>query len=157
METGEVKSETDRLTGMLNANGIMSSYGKYQSSYRKYGIDFAIVSIRIIGLSHLNEMYGWETSDALIKKIGEMIERASGVNSVLARITADEFVCLRQVNDKEQEKKNAEVLAAAISRIKEIDGKQVSFNVSMDTVFYSELRQPAKNNLFTQLLSMSRG
>ena len=137
----------DELTGLLNSNGAIETFNRYQQSYIEKGIDFSIISIDINHFREFNHLYGSQIADELLIQIAKILSSIMGDNSVVSRIGGDEFVILRQVADRSQLLHDEYAIASAISTIHTIQGIPITVNISTESVLYSEspsaaLRKP---------------
>ncbi len=86
----EVNSQTDALTGLLNRG----SYNRRISELGKYPLKkFGCIYIDVNGLHYVNNMYGHERGDRMLRFIADTLKEVFGSSSVF-RIGGDEFVVL---------------------------------------------------------------
>lgn len=110
----------DGLTGVYNRNAFVAhseTVLKENKNLPYYMICFDVINFRII-----NETYGHERSDVIIKAMAEACKEAFGQNEVFGRLTADVFVALT-IDDGEEEER----IRFIENRIAE-EGKKVYIN-----------------------------
>ncbi len=128
----------DELTGLLNSEGAIETFNRYQKSYLEKGFDFSIISIDINHFSDFNHQYGSKIADELLIRIAKVLTATIGDYSVVSRIGGDEFVILRQITDPSQLQHDEFEIASAISTIRSIQGVPVTVNITTESVLYSE-------------------
>lgn len=92
----------DGLTGAYNRNAFVSHTEKLLKENKNlpyYMICFDVINFRII-----NETYGHERSDTIIKAMAEACKEAFGHNETYGRLTADVFVALT-IDDGEEDER----------------------------------------------------
>jgi len=92
----------DGLTGVYNRNAFVSHAEKTLKENKNlpyYMICFDVINFRII-----NETYGHERSDIIIKAMAEACKEAFGHNETYGRLTADVFVALT-IDDGEEDER----------------------------------------------------
>ena len=92
----------DGLTGVFNRNAFVAKAEeilKENKNLPYYMICFDIVNFRII-----NETYGHERSDVIIRELAKACGEAFGHNEVYGRLTADVFVALTLDDGEENER-----------------------------------------------------
>ena len=134
----DFSSGIDELTGLLNSQGAIETFNRYQQSYIEKGIDFSIISIDINHFREFIHLYGTQIADELLIRIAKVLASTMGDNSVVSRIGGDEFVILRQVADRSQLLHDEYEIASAVSTIHNIQGIPVTVNISTESVLYSE-------------------
>lgn len=89
----------DPLTGLLNRNGFVKEVEKAIKAYGDIELNKAILVIDISGFSHLNEVYGIEICDNLLKDYGKRLSNIIEKKSILARINGDVFAIFTTYQD----------------------------------------------------------
>lgn len=88
-------ASTDPMTGVYNRTHFNEEYE--QAARRKRGpagVDFTVIVVDINGLKPINDEYGHEVGDALIRRGAEVLTGITRETDVLARMGGDEFVVL---------------------------------------------------------------
>ena len=90
METVERLATRDRLTGLLNHNGVDIAIADCLSA--KGGVPYSLALIGIDGFKEANSTYGRGMGDAALGWIARELERVFPEGSVIGRNAGDEFV-----------------------------------------------------------------
>lgn len=94
----------DGLTGIMNRNAFTTKAAEVLKENKS--LPYYISCIDIVNFSIINETYGHERSDVIIKALADACKEAYGSNEVYGRLNADVFVAL-VVNDGEEEERAA--------------------------------------------------
>jgi len=78
----------DRLTGLFDRNYFMKKLRMYVSNER---FPLTVIIADINGLKIVNEVFGLEVGDLLLTKTAEIIKNSTGIDSIAARWSGDEF------------------------------------------------------------------
>ncbi len=133
----ETLSKTDPLTGLYNRRGFDEIVLKYIDQYRKDETDFAMYMIDVDKFKHINDFYGHDFGDQVLKITSNIIRKVAGDNSIVCRYGGDEFVIIHQYrNFAEIEAIKAEI-GAQLSQIHKIDKTDIRINVSVGYSVYS--------------------
>ena len=83
---------TDPLTGLLNRSGIGDAFDQLLGSVHFNGA--ALLLLDLDGFKQINDTYGHQTGDLLLKHASEVISSLAPNTTKLARLGGDEFVLL---------------------------------------------------------------
>ena len=100
METVEHLATRDRLTGLLNHNGVDIAIADCLSSMG--GVPYSLALIAIDGFKDANRAYGRDLGDAALNKIARQLEHVFPSGSVIGRNAGDEFVAVLFGDDAQQ-------------------------------------------------------
>ncbi|MDO4965750.1 MAG: bifunctional diguanylate cyclase/phosphodiesterase [Lachnospiraceae bacterium] len=89
----------DGLTGVMNRNAFSTKASEIIED--NPGLPYRIVCLDILNFRIINENYGHERADVIIKALADACKEAFGKNEVFGRVSADVFVALA-VNDGEE-------------------------------------------------------
>lgn len=92
----------DSLTGIINRNAFVSQAKEMIEKNSDY--PYGIMCLDVVNFRIINETYGHERSDEIIKALADACKEAFGINEVCARLTADVFVVLIADVDDEEER-----------------------------------------------------
>lgn len=93
----------DALTGLINRSVFYKTLEHTLARARRYGEQFAVLYINLDKFKTINETYGVEGGDSLLKEFARRLVNLLHDNDYIARINADEFMVLMErvedVND----------------------------------------------------------
>ncbi|MCF4011041.1 EAL domain-containing protein [Rheinheimera sp. UJ63] len=89
-------AETDVLTGLLNRQGFNQVYHKTFAAAQRDGENLAVLYIDLDKFKYVNDQYGHDYGDELLKSIAKRLQHNIKAKDVAARIGGDEFVVLIQ-------------------------------------------------------------
>lgn len=84
----------DDLTGLLNRRGWEDAARRELGRARRGGLPVAAVTIDLDRLKELNDSWGHEEGDRVLRETGERLRRALRATDVVARLGGDEFAAL---------------------------------------------------------------
>lgn len=93
-----LKSNTDKLTRFLNRTAYEEDMSAY--TFTPPAEDFVFVSLDLNGLKDVNDTYGHNVGDELIKGAASCMQSAFGDYGKLYRIGGDEFVAMLHASDE---------------------------------------------------------
>jgi diguanylate cyclase (GGDEF)-like protein/PAS domain S-box-containing protein len=128
---------TDAMTGVYNRRYLMEELKRELSRANRNKTCFSIINMDIDNLKSVNDRFGHNNGDILLKEFGSIIQNTSRKTDIAARIGGDEFILLTSESDSTQ----SEVLARRIlsdsnSRKMEIKGDTISISVSIGIADY---------------------
>ena len=123
-----VLSRTDELTGLANRRRMISEIDSFSA------IEGALLLLDLDGFKPVNDRFGHETGDALLREVARRFHRVLPEGDVLARLGGDEFGALIK-GDSESTLEVAHALAASLSYPFRIKGHEISIGVSIGHVF----------------------
>ena len=82
----------DPLTGLLNRRGMEDALRVSMARANREGSQTAAIVIDIDHLKNVNDSFGHETGDSVIREIAALLRRMSRASDVLARIGGEEFM-----------------------------------------------------------------
>jgi diguanylate cyclase (GGDEF)-like protein len=90
----KVLSETDELTGVLNMRAFTAVAERAFHQAERYARPFSVLMIDSDSLKQVNDTYGHETGNRLLRLTVECIHRQLRQTDLIARYGGDEFVVL---------------------------------------------------------------
>jgi diguanylate cyclase (GGDEF)-like protein len=84
----------DDLTGLLNRRGWEDAARRELSRARRTGMPVTAVAIDLNRLKEVNDSWGHEEGDRILRETGERLRRALRATDVVARLGGDEFAAL---------------------------------------------------------------
>jgi diguanylate cyclase (GGDEF)-like protein/PAS domain S-box-containing protein len=117
----------DQLTGLFNRSFFDAEIDRMKSS-RKYPISIVIADVD--GLKLVNDSFGHEAGDRLIKHAANVLRESFRVEDVVARIGGDEFAAILPTAEEHVVK---EAIKRVIAGVEEISHniKEYSFSISL--------------------------
>lgn len=109
----ELTSRTDSLTGLYNRLHMEHCIQEEYEQYQRTGSQFALVIADIDFFKKVNDMYGHDCGDCLLKLISEDLRNSIRAYDVVARWGGEEFLLLLPATNEE----NAVGLAERINKI----------------------------------------
>lgn len=82
---------TDPLTNLYNRRKFDESIYALVEQYHNTSLPFALIVMDLDDLNHINQMYGRERGDELLKEISYAVDKKFGSLGVFARIDGDRF------------------------------------------------------------------
>ena len=90
---------TDPLTGIPNRRCFFEMAEKYYQNSKRFESALSLLMIDIDKFKHVNDTYGHQSGDAILKTVAELLVLLSRKSDVLARVGGEEFVLLLQNTD----------------------------------------------------------
>ena len=127
-----VIARTDELTGLLNRHALQTLVPQRLSEARLKGSPFSLLFIDIDHFKGVNDRFGHDVGDAVLRRLGLEVREALRQEDVAVRYGGDEFLCLLPDSDSAA----AEGVAARIRQhlereIEMPDGSRMSFSASI--------------------------
>ena len=144
----------DPLTGLLNRACFMEALEKAVAyaarTQKKVGVAF----IDLDGFKDINDRYGHQAGDQLLKEIGSRIKTVVRAADCAARIGGDEFVGLVQEEQASGLRRLAQRLAGALREPFLVMGTEITVTASVGLAFYPEHGQEGAQILRAADLAM---
>ncbi|EDZ63247.1 diguanylate cyclase/phosphodiesterase (GGDEF & EAL domains) with PAS/PAC and GAF sensor(s) [Sulfurimonas gotlandica GD1] len=85
-------SMTDKLTGLLNRNGLIENFEIFQKSAQRFDRKMGLMFIDLDGFKKVNDTLGHAAGDEVLIIISDRLQSMSRSNEIAVRIGGDEFV-----------------------------------------------------------------
>lgn len=122
----ERKAYVDQLTGVLNRNAYIDTFNQLETKWNQRKDDFlAYVLIDINGMKNVNDTYGHEKGDELLRAFCISLKNQLRDEDRIYRLGGDEFACIL---------KNGEILASLEQRMKKV-ADEASQRAGLDVRF----------------------
>jgi len=148
-------SSFDHLTGLYNR---MMFDEKLKSLKQDPAYPFAVVICDIDGLKMVNDTFGHEAGDRLIKAFSKAIKKSVGKKDFAARIAGDEFAIILPHADKDAAEKLIEKIRKAMEDTREL-GIPIPLQVSIGYAIVDEenrdiveAQKTAETNMYREKL-----
>lgn len=119
-------SLTDDMTGCFNRRHGIFSLREWFSRAKRYGTQFAIIYFDLNGLKGINDKYGHQAGDLLLRSVSTAVKKVLRETDLLFRMGGDEFLVICPETDKKGAIVCAERMQKSVSEITIVD-KQSSF------------------------------
>lgn len=96
----QTESITDPLTGLWNRRYIDKELSRIFKSAERYKYDFTILFIDINDFKQVNDKFGHNKGDLVLKIIANLLKETCRSTDIIARYGGDEFLILIEHNDK---------------------------------------------------------
>lgn len=128
----KIISETDELTGIYNVRAFTALAGRAHKQSIRYGHTYSIVMVDSDNLKAVNDTYGHEAGNRLLKLTVTCIQQGLRETDVFARYGGDEFVLLLPQTKADGAFEVAERIRKTIASMPlDTQGKQVPTTVSI--------------------------
>ncbi len=97
----ELMSHTDALTGLSNQRYMYKRLEEEINRAKRYGRPLAFIIIDIDELKFINDTYGHQAGDALIKQVGQALKKSIRAIDIVARYGGDEFCVVMPESDQD--------------------------------------------------------
>ena len=112
----ELVSTTDELTGLFNRKYLHQRLEAELSRSKRYNISLSCLLLDIDYFKVINDMYGYDCGDVLLKKLSEIMTSHVRKEDVLTRYGDEEFIILLPNTDEEHAYLFAERLRRDIAK-----------------------------------------
>lgn len=119
-------SLTDDMTGCYNRRHGMYSLREWFSRSRRYGNQFALIYFDVNGLKVVNDQYGHQAGDLLLRSVVNAVKGLFRESDLLFRMGGDEFMIICPETDKKGAFACIDRMTQVVSDIVIVD-KRVSF------------------------------
>ncbi|HEV3469925.1 MAG TPA: diguanylate cyclase [Pyrinomonadaceae bacterium] len=112
----ESNALTDTLTGLPNARAMYVRFEQEAARARRTGRPFQVVMLDLDDFKAVNDTYGHQTGDRVLREVGRILHAQLREYDFLARYAGDEFVAILQDLTVEQVRELSERIERAVSR-----------------------------------------
>src|ERR671921_2220649 len=112
----ESNALTDTLTGLPNARAMYVRFEQESSRARRTGRPFQVVMLDLDDFKQVNDTYGHQTGDRMLREVGRILHAQLREYDFLARYAGDEFVAIVQDLSVEQTSELRERIERAVSK-----------------------------------------
>jgi two-component system, cell cycle response regulator len=104
----EEQATTDGLTGLLNKRALIRAGERRIKAAARFGKPLSVLVTDIDFFKKVNDTYGHDVGDVVIRGLGEVIRRAQRDTDIAGRFGGEEFVIVCEQTDEEGAKNLAE-------------------------------------------------
>lgn len=127
----------DSLTGLFNRLAFKEKVHEYLARARRYNDSFALLFVDLDLFKEVNDSFGHETGDALLKQVADRILGQVRDSDIVSRLGGDEFTLLiSPVENDIALASIAENLIETLSRPFQLEDIEVSIGCSVGVVSY---------------------
>jgi diguanylate cyclase (GGDEF)-like protein len=119
-----ILARTDELTGVANRRRLISELENFSS------IEGALLLLDLDGFKPVNDTYGHEVGDLILRHVAERFKRVLPQNAIVARLGGDEFGILIE-GSYEETLEAAHALRASLTYPFSIHGNSILVGVSV--------------------------
>lgn len=120
----------DFLTGLYNRRYFYDDMAKFTHDFPLQ--NFAVSMIDIDHFKRINDTYGHDVGDIVIKTLSDILLENTKGDDLVARFGGEEFcVVLRNINQEDAAKIFVKIRAAVASRIVKIKDHEIKFTISV--------------------------
>jgi len=123
----KILARTDELTGLPNRRRLIAEIGALS------GVEGALLLLDLDGFKPVNDQYGHEMGDQILRQVAQRFSRSLPTGSVLARLGGDEFGVI-VLGDESTTIEVAHALKATLSYPFMLGENQISIGVSIGHV-----------------------
>lgn len=84
-------ASTDGMTGLLNRKGFADQGEELRAHAAQEGLQLVLLSIQLNRFKAVNDRYGYDVGDRVIRSLGEAMVAHGGNDALVARLSGDEF------------------------------------------------------------------
>jgi len=106
----EQMATTDGLTGLLNKRAMLDAATQKIAASARFGRKLSLLVTDIDFFKKVNDTYGHDVGDVVIKGLGEILKRQKRTTDLVARFGGEEFIVLCEQTDE----RGAQLLAERI-------------------------------------------
>lgn len=129
----------DTLTGLPNRALLNEEFNRAVAHAKRVGKHFAVLLLDLDNFKVINDKYGHEAGDELLKLVANRISGALRGEDVVCRLGGDEFIILLEDVDSEQHiHPVGQSLLQALAEDMWIGGRKVGIGVSIGASFYPQ-------------------
>ncbi len=97
----ETMATTDGMTGLSNKRAMLAAAAESITRATRFARKLSVVVADIDWFKRVNDTYGHDIGDIVIKGLGEILKRSKRATDVVARFGGEEFVALCEETDEE--------------------------------------------------------
>ncbi len=94
LKVAKKESKMDFLTGLVSKRGLDEELNRADKSYRRYHIEYSVVFFDIDHFKSINDTYGHEAGDLVLKQLGKLLLKLKRDVDVIGRYGGEEFLAI---------------------------------------------------------------
>ncbi len=136
--------ETDTVTGLLNARGLMMAAMDFLDSYRARKQDFFGFYISLDNFREILKSEGQAYADEILYAVAKKLDYFAGTEAAIARYSEDDFVLLRAARDGEDLDALSEKLQEIVAEVHSVNGYECHLRAAVGAGRFSEMHDLKK-------------
>jgi two-component system cell cycle response regulator len=112
----ETMATTDGMTGLLNKRAMLEQASQKVAAASRFGRKLSLLVTDIDFFKKVNDTYGHDIGDQVIKGLGEILKKQMRTTDVVARFGGEEFVVLCEQTDEQGAVQLAERIREELGR-----------------------------------------
>jgi diguanylate cyclase (GGDEF)-like protein len=112
----------DSVTGVLGYVGLESATWRFVDTYKRQGVDFAMISVNVESFKMINDELGFEFGEKVLKRVADELVDIAGHQRVIGHVFAERFVILAQGDSDEELQNLCSSIEQRLMSIPEVDG-----------------------------------
>lgn len=132
----EKLANTDALTKVYNRRFLNDFSDNYIKTLKREKTTFSLLLIDIDNFKNVNDSYGHDVGDSIIKTLVERIKNVIRENDIIVRLGGDEFIVLLPKSNISNARKIANKLITSINTINQLEKKELVFTISIGSSEY---------------------
>ena len=121
----------DPLTGAKNRRAFFEYASRQEKLYKRYGTEFSLIMLDIDFFKKINDNYGHQTGDSILKDLVSVIPTKLRDSDYLCRYGGEEFAIILPQSDESEAYKTAERIREAVETQVKIKGTAKTITVSI--------------------------
>jgi len=101
LQEAKKEAKTDALTNMLNKKALEDALKKQEEYFRRFRRTYSVVFFDIDHFKNVNDTYGHEAGDVILKSVGLILNRYSREIDIVGRFGGEEFIVILPETKKE--------------------------------------------------------
>ena len=127
----------DVLTGLPNLRLFQERFFSTLSMSKRKGWKAAVMFVDLDGFKNVNDSYGHETGDRILKMVAERLLQTVRKADTVTRIGGDEFLVIQtEVNDRAAAAHVADKIVQQLSAPFDLDGNEIKIGASIGIAMY---------------------
>jgi len=102
LDSAKKESSIDHLTGLLTRRAFDEEIQRIENSYVRNDTQYAIIFFDIDHFKNVNDTYGHEGGDVILKTFGKVLQKETRENDIVCRYGGEEFVAIIHFNLKRE-------------------------------------------------------
>jgi GGDEF domain-containing protein len=98
----EVAASTDGMTGLLNRKGFGDKGASIAARAAASGSHIAVISIQLNRFKTINDRFGYDVGDAVLRRLSTALEADTPRDAALARLSGGEFAVMMAIADQQE-------------------------------------------------------